>query len=493
MLKKKTKYYLIIALILLCTSLSRADDYYDIPVGWEKLIEYESAYGVSIRAEKNQILASGSRNMYSNDNGKTFQPLENLLKPIYGLSDRSYFYNGKLCEFTHFDDGYYIFRYDIQAGTFDSVQVTKSLPASFSKLYFSDTDSTIIAKFETSGGLHSSPSQVCFISRNGGDNWEYLPLYRNNRNCNFYEIIFDMKSPGKWIYKTSDSDDPTFAAIEPDMTFITEDNGKTFKKKDLNIKLTPMKDIYNDTDDKYLSYDYDNSARGYLIANNLYTKGFQIRDLLYLKENKIEDLEKLFIKLFAKDTTKLNQVAIIYNNYVTNNLESLFQTSDNLTMKNNIQDTLYEKISLYNIESSNLNLLLAKNSPKLNNTSISYSTKILFFDKKSGKVFVEICQPKSGYQRRIIIRKQIENPSTIELQNEHIETITIKDRKIIINNEFIEPKILIFDLLGKQINYKISSVIPLSFELPDNLTYGIYLLKIEDKLKIYNYKLIFNN
>lgn len=497
MLKNKIKYLLLIVLILLCTKLSKADEYYDIPVGWEKLIEFDNAWSVSVIAEKNQILVTGGYYMYSSDNGKTFIPLNNIVKYYRGFNEGMFFYKGKLLGIDYVnDDGFYLYKYILQTGLYDSTRITFPINAYPDKFYVNEIDSTIIVKLVIRGGMHSCSSQVFFITRDGGDNWEYLPLYRNDRNCNFYEIIFDMKTPGKWIYKTSDSDDPTFASIEPDMTFITEDNGKTFKKKDLNIKLKPLDKYSND--DKYLSYDYENSVRGYYLyyynsLNNQDIKGYKINDLVGNTNIKYENIETLVSDIFKQDTSIKKHFSIEHD-YSTKYNQMLFLTAEYFLKNDKVTqlvDSNFRKIVLYNIESKIPQIILKRYIDLPDGQKYDDPTDLLFFDKQSGNVFVELCKNRNNNQRRIIIRKQLQDPSSIEAQNKQIETISIKNKKVTINNEFIEPKISIFDLMGKQINYKISSLIPLSFELPDNLTYGIYFLKIEDKLKIYNYKLIF--
>lgn len=246
----------ILILILIISALAKlkADDYYDIPAGWEKLYEFENAYGVNVLAENNQILIFGNTYMYSYDNGKTFNELN---KNVYTDRGFTMFYHGKL--FTGKvlgPNGWYFIRYDLQKNTFDSVNISPWFSSELLEIKVNELDSTLIAKFKISGSIHSADSHLCLISRDGGDNWEFLDLKRVS-NYNFYEILFDKRTKGRWIYKVTNTD--TDNSNAPDMVFLTEDNGKSFTelvKPNLNMDL-----LYNTSNnDNNLSLDYNNSV-----------------------------------------------------------------------------------------------------------------------------------------------------------------------------------------------------------------------------------------
>lgn len=502
MLKMKIKYLLIIALIVLSNSLSKADDYYEIPPGWEKVIEFDSTKGVYLTAYKDQILVyerhinsrgyDTSFAFYSNDFGRKFENLNNLIKPdiqYYEHAKINYtmFINGKLSGISQRPTGWLLFKYDFNTGTADSFKIAPAFACSLGDVLFNNLDSTIIVKFYFQKTIVDGASNLCFISRDGGNTWEYLDLYRNPRNCNLYNILYDKTKFGRWVYTASDYD-----GIEPVMHFLTEDNGKTFEKlinPNLNIDALSI-----DNNDKNLSSYFHNSVYRYLIKNNSKSRsGLIINDIFYNQPQKTLDLKNDISYLFSniKDSnTSIN----IYNDDIFEVKNVLFFTVDNFASSNKKNDTLYQKI-FSNLNLTNEYFFHLFRKVYYPSSTRGIPTKLLFFDKENSCIYVEICDPRiseTSAKKRIIIRRQIFINTGINEVDNTTQTINLENNTIKINQEFITPIIKIFDVIGRNIGNKISSLNPFTIELIENLPNGVYFLNIEDNLKHYNYKLILN-
>lgn len=124
------KTILIIALLFISALAAKADDYYDIPVGWVKVVEFDSTNNISIfLAENNKIIYYNAvvdslmRGwFFSNDFGKKF--IKFYLRPSSDLR-KSFIYKGKLCFFDNTNGGFHLFRFDIDTQTTDSIKVTE--------------------------------------------------------------------------------------------------------------------------------------------------------------------------------------------------------------------------------------------------------------------------------------------------------------------------------------------------------------------------------
>lgn len=201
-----------------------------------------------------------------------------------------------------------------------------------------------------------------------------------------------------------------------------------------------------------------------------------------------------------------NYIAKTYYNQVVNysydirsyattaNLNYIVFSRDKFRPNNLNKDTLNSRCIVYN-SSNNEILLLLKKSVSIatfDNGKYEDPTKFIFFDKKSKNIYLEICKPTSENQRRIIIIKQLQDLTKIENYYDSAKAIQIIDNKLTVNKEFIEPRISIIDILGREIEYKTLITSPLSLEFKENLNTGLYFLNIIENNKSYNYKIIIN-
>lgn len=490
------KNILLIAILFLTSLVAKAEDYYDIPAGWEKVVEFESNLSNLNLVANNKLIYLGSLNLYSTNGGLTFDSLK-LMKNVYGT--KAFFINDDLFLPGYFQNNSILYKVILFNNQVDTLKNSNS------NYIYGNFDLIHTCKNTSNIGLSYLDGKGIMFSIDNGNTWEskkfsYTKCYY--KGDNYYNLLFDCSNPNRWIY---------FDYFTSDWCsnwsyFITDDNGLNFRKIEkpkFNIKISSQEKYNSDNSftDKYFGFDNSNSAISinYIKIENpkkqypyfyFLNNGFKFIDINDSQKDRSFNMDSIMANYLKVDSVYEGAVSIDKDYYLTKDNKILFMSYDKLP--SNSKDTIFQKMFLFDYKTMKLEQLLDRKISLVKDANF-YSNSILHFDYNGGYVYYDLTAPQkpNELQKKIIIRRKIQDATSIETESEKLESICLQDGKIVFEKEYQNPTIEIIDIVGKSLDYKILSNNPLTIEPNPNTTKGAYFLKIKDNQKEKNYKFIF--
>lgn len=490
------KNILLIAILFLTSLVAKAEDYYDIPAGWEKVVEFDSKLQNLHLVASNKLIYLGYQNIYSTNGGVSFDSLK-FLGDISG--SKAFFIEDDLFVPTYIKYSPVLCKANLSNKNFDTVlNKSKSIHyvwGNYDKILADKDNSFIILSYYD--------GQAIIFSNDKGNSWEgkTFPKYNcNQRGDNEYNFIIDCTNPNRWIL----IDDFVSDWCQNSTYLITEDNGINYRKIEvprINL-ISNYQERYPSPSfgftDKYFGFDNSNSAisinytripkQGNVVR--YFNNGFKFIDIYDSTKDRSFNMDSLIASYLKVDSVYEGSVTIDKDYYLTKDNKILFMSYDKLPSKS--KDTIFRKIFLFDYKTKQLEQLMNRKIPLIKDANF-YSNSILHFDYNGGYVYYDLTAPQKSneLQKKIIIRRKIQDATSIVTESEKLESICLQDGKIVFEKEYQNPTIEIIDMVGKTLDYKILSTNPLTIEPNPNRTKGAYFLKIKDNQIEKNYKFIF--